>query len=122
MQQNKLGKPTKGRPGSRSKDNTRTPNVSSWGSFAHQERGKGRRGKADRKYQNEERNTEENEIDPEQESNETDPESMEEHWDVNYTVNGDESLSDLDWREVENYGADRELGQFLRNNAGTQGY
>ena len=47
---------------------------------------------------------------------------MEEHWDVNYTGNGDESLSDLDLREVENYGTDSEVGQFLQNNEGAQGY
>ena len=93
----------KGPPGSRSKDNARTPNVSNWGSFAHQERGKGRRGKErNANITNGERNTEENEIDPEQERNETGTESMGEHWDVNCTGNGDESLIDLDWREVEN--------------------
>jgi len=42
-------------------------------------------------------------------------------WDVNYTGNGDESLIDLDLRDVENYGTDSEVGKFLQNNEETQG-
>ena len=47
---------------------------------------------------------------------------MEEHRDVNYTGNGDESLSGLDWREVENYETNSEAGQFVQSNEETQGY
>ena len=47
------------------------------------------------------------------------------HWggycDVNYTGNGDESLSDLDSGEVGNYGADSEVAKFLQNDEETQG-
>ena len=71
---------------------------------------------------NEEGPTEENEIDPEQERNEAGPESLGEYLDVNYTGNGYESLSDLDLGDVENYGTDREVEQFLQNNEETQGY
>ena len=43
-------------------------------------------------------------------------------WDVNYTGNGDESLIDLDLRDVENYGTDSEVGKLLQSNEETQGY
>ena len=48
---------------------------------------------------NEERTMEENELDPER--NEIDPESPEECWGVNFTANGEEPPSDLDWGEIE---------------------
>ena len=47
---------------------------------------------------------------------------MREYWDVNYTGNEYESLSEVDWGEVGNYGADSEVEQFLQNNEETQGY
>ena len=50
------------------------------------------------------------------------PESLEEYCGVNYTGDGDESLSDLDWRDVGNYGTDSEVDKFLQNNEETQGY
>ena len=93
------------------------------GKVSHIKKEERKNGKPKKRYiTNGARNTEENEIDPEQEGNETDPESMGDHRDVNYTGNGDESLSDLDWREVENYGTDSDVGKFLQNNEGTQGY
>ena len=71
---------------------------------------------------NEEGPAGENEIDTEQERNEPDPEPLGEYWNVNYTGNVYESLSDLDLGEVGNYGADSEVGQFFQNNDETQGY
>ena len=47
---------------------------------------------------------------------------MGDYWDVHYTGNGDESLIDLDFGEIWNYGADIEIEQFLRNIEGTHGY
>ena len=42
--------------------------------------------------------------------------------DVNYTGDGNGPLIDLDMEEVENYGTDSEVEQFLQNNEETQGY
>ena len=47
---------------------------------------------------------------------------MEEHWGVNFAGNGGESLSDLDWGDVGNYGTDSEAEQILHNNEENQGY
>ena len=54
--------------------------------------------------------------------NEKENEFSEEQWDVNYTGGGSDILSDLDWGEIENYGADSEVDQFLQNNEDAQGY
>ena len=85
-------------------------------------KGKRERGKErNANITNEERHAGENEIDPEKEWNEADPELLWDYWDVYYTGNGDEALSDLDLEEVGNYGGDSEVGH-LQNNEGTQGY
>ena len=41
---------------------------------------------------------------------------------VNFTANGEEPSSDLDWGEIENCGTGREVEQFWRNNEETKGY
>ena len=41
---------------------------------------------------------------------------------MDYTGNVGEPSSDLDWGEVENFGTDIEVGQFLQNHEETQGY
>ena len=69
---------------------------------------------------NEEREIGENEFAPE--TNERDGESSEECWGVNFTSNGDGPPSDLDWGEIENFGTDSDVEQFLQNNEETQGY
>ena len=38
---------------------------------------------------------------------------------VNFTAIGEGPSSDLDWEEIENFGTDREVGKFLRNNEDT---
>ena len=109
------------RDGSRSKDNDRTTNTSNWENFAQRERVKGRKGnERNANMTNEERIMGGNEIDPERV--ETDPESCVGCWDVNFTASGEEPASDLDWAEIENFGTDSEVEQFLRNNEETQGY
>ena len=42
--------------------------------------------------------------------------------DVCFAGSENESPSDLDWGDVEKYGADSEMGQFLQNDEETQGY
>ena len=59
-------------------------------------------------------------FDPER--NESDDEFSEERCDFNFTANGDEPPSDLDWGEIENFGTGSEIEQFLQNNEETQGY
>ena len=109
------------RDGSRSKDNDRTTNTSNWENFAQRERVKGRKGnERNANMTNEERIMGGNEIDPERV--ETDPESCVGCWDVNFTASGEEPASDLDWAEIENFGTDSEVEQFLQNNEETQGY
>ena len=68
----------------------------------------------------EERNMEESEYGPER--NATENEFSGGSWGVNFTVGEEEVPSDPDWGEIENFGADSEVGQFLRNNEDTQGY
>ena len=65
-------------------------------------------------------NKEEEEYDPD--NNGVENGFSEDQWGVNYTRGGEDILSDLDWDEIENYGADSEVGQFLQNNEDTQGY
>ena len=85
------------------------------------ERGKGKKGRErSANVTNEERTTQENEYDPER--NEIENEFPEEQWDVNFTVGGDGPSSDLDWGEIEDFGTDSEVGQFLQNNEATQGF
>jgi len=85
------------------------------------ERGKGKKGRErSANVTNEERTTEENEYDPE--GNEIENEFPEEPWVVNFTAGGDGPSRDLDWDEIENFGTDSEVEQFLQNNEDTQGY
>jgi len=85
------------------------------------ERDKGMKGRErSANVTNEERTAEENEYDTE--GNEIENEFLEESRDVNFTAGGDGPSSDLDWGEIENFGTDSELGQFLQNNEDAQGY
>ena len=86
------------------------------------ERGKGKEGRArSANVTNEERTAEENEYD-DPERNEIANEVSGESRDVNFAVGGDDPPSDLDWGEIENFGTDSEVGQFLQNNEEKQGY
>ena len=75
------------------------------------ERGKGKKGRARNATVT---NMEEWEYDPER--NETENEFSEGQWGVNYTGGGDDVSRDLDWGEIEKYGADSEVERFLQNN------
>ena len=111
----------KGHPGSRSKDNARTANTGDWGNFVQRERGKGRKGRErNANMANGERTMGGNELDPER--NEIDHEFSGECWDVNFTANGGERPSDLDWGEIGNFGTDSEVEHFLQINEATQGW
>ena len=48
--------------------------------------------------------------------------SRKSHGGLTLQQGGDDPSCDLDWGEIENFGTDSEVGQFVQNNEDTQGY